>query len=577
MGLKPGPWKSVGVSMDKLDAGEETAHESSEAGTDTAKVISIPGGHEDSSLSNVKNTNVRRSLNFAKVVTKNSAPSAPQVLSDAQYIGIQDKFGNSILHVGQFNGITPNVDTEIHNKWRNQSDFKFGFVPLAEQIMPEDMSINDSEAITPIEMHNVVRATEKHNFLEARLPVRSQLNVKAWKMNLTEYWDQQLLQLLEFGFPLDFNRNCPLRHEQGNHKSATDFPSDIDAYIEEELKYDAVIGPFQKHPIASGHCSPFMSRERPNSDRRRVIVDLSWPLGASVNAGIDKTSYLTSDFSLTFPTVDDITSELTRLGRGALLYKVDISRAFRYVKIDPGDYDLLGLQWHGFYVDTCVPFGTRHGSQIFQQLSDGVRYMMCERGFPIINYIDDYVGVGVPSVAWASYEALLQLMAQLGLTVSEKKLVAPSTCVTCLGVMIDTLAGTISIPPEKLDAINDAVHHWLDKDVASKRQLQSILGFLLYVHKCVKPARVFLNRMLELLRAAQGRQKILLTPDFKRDLRWFAKFLPRYNGVSLYDHKSVDLTLELDACLTGFGGRCGRYVYHLPIERGFRNWTTGDD
>ena len=48
--------------------------------------------------------------------------------------------------------------------------------------------------------------------------------------------------------------------------------------------------------------------------------------------------------------------------------------------------------------------------------------------------------------------------------------------------------------------------------MASRRQLQSILGLLLYVHKCVKPARIFLNRMLELLRASNGRQKILLTP-----------------------------------------------------------------
>ena len=33
------------------------------------------------------------------------------------------------------------------------------------------------------------------------------------------------------------------------------------------------------------------------------------------------------------------------------------------------------------------------------------------------------------------------------------------------------------------------------------------------------------------------------------------------------------MSLELDACLTGFGGRCGPFVYHLPIPRGFRNWT----
>ena len=48
-------------------------------------------------------------------------------------------------------------------------------------------------------------------------------------------------------------------------------------------------------------------------------------LGASVNAGIDKTSYLGSIFSLTFPTVGDITSQLKCLGRGALLYKIDVS------------------------------------------------------------------------------------------------------------------------------------------------------------------------------------------------------------------------------------------------------------
>ena len=178
---------------------------------------------------------------------------------------------------------------------------------------------------------------------------------------------------------------------------------------------------------------------------------------------------------------------------------------------------------------------------------------MLERGFPLsttLTIMSASASLASRGRHMRRYQYCYQY--QYCLTVSEKKLVAPSTCVMCLGFMIDTVAGTISIPPEKLDTINDAVRHWLDKDIASKRQLQSILGLLLYVHKCVKPARVFLNRMLELLRAAQGCQKIFLTPDFKRDLRWFAKFLPRYNGVSLYNYKLVDLTLELDACLIWF-------------------------
>ena len=42
----------------------------------------------------------------------------------------------------------------------------------------------------------------------------------------------------------------------------------------------------------------------------------------------------------------------------------------------------------------------------------------------MLEYIDDYVRVGVPNIAHASYVMLLDLMSQLGLTVSQIKLVA---------------------------------------------------------------------------------------------------------------------------------------------------------
>ena len=136
-------------------------------------------------------------------------------------------------------------------------------------------------------------------------------------------------------------------------------------------------------------------------------------------------------------------------------------------------------------------------------------------------------------------------------------MVPPSTQVTCLGVLIDTVKGTISIPPDKLCDVTSTVRQWLLRDVASKHELQSILGLLLYVHKCIKPA-------LDLLRFAHSHQKVTLTPDFKRDFKWFAKFLPEYNGLSLYDHRPIDVTLELDACLTGLGGGGSFRKFYLP-------------
>ena len=99
-----------------------------------------------------------------------------------------------------------------------------------------------------------------------------------------------------------------------------------------------------------------------------------------VNGGIDKNSYLGTDFSLHLPTIDHITEQLQKLGKGCHLYKIDISRAFRHIKVDPMDYDLLGLSWRDVYVDTCVPFGSRHGSQIFQCCRDAVCFIMKKNG-----------------------------------------------------------------------------------------------------------------------------------------------------------------------------------------------------
>ena len=145
--------------------------------------------------------------------------------------------------------------------------------------------------------------------------------------------------------------------------------------------------------------------------------------------------------------MDLITAELKHLGRGDLLYKIDVNREFSHVRIDPGDYDLLGLEWHDAYMATCLPFGTRHDSQIFQCLRDTVNYIMHQRGFCVLGYIDDYIRMGIPDVVHPSFASLFKLMNDLGLTISDSKLVPPGTKVVCLGVLINTEDGTVYIPP----------------------------------------------------------------------------------------------------------------------------------
>ena len=249
------------------------------------------------------------------------------------------------------------------------------------------------------------------------------------------------MQLITYGFPIDFNRD-PLHWEDKNHNLALQFPEHVIAYLQEEIKHGAIMGPSESVSIESRHFSPFMTREKNNSDKR-VIMDLSWPRDASVR----QNSYLATHFVLTFSTVDNIMDGLNRLGTGTHLYKVDVSHALRHMKLDSFDYDLFGLKWYGVvFHDTCLPFGSRHGMQIFQHLSDAMHFIMqCDR-FDVINYMDHFVGIVLPSVACHSFEHLLEVLACLGLDISDKKLVTPSTKVTCLIIEIDSVAKTISIP-----------------------------------------------------------------------------------------------------------------------------------
>ena len=125
-----------------------------------------------------------------------------------------------------------------------------------------------------------------------------------------------------------------------NHSSAKSYPNDLQAYLEEEITHSAVLGPFDEPPIRNLHISSMMTREKPNSAHRRVIIDLSFPHGTSVIVGVTKDKYLGTPFVLKLPTIDTVTGQIKALGRGCMIYKVNISHAFRHIKFDPMDCDL---------------------------------------------------------------------------------------------------------------------------------------------------------------------------------------------------------------------------------------------
>ena len=286
----------------------------------------------------------------------------------------------------------------------------FGCIPLSDFQLYSGPPVTWESVPDIITAHNLIRASGVPNFLGHRIPVTSALNIPVWKQYLSQYFDQQLVDLLNFGFPLDFDRSLELISTSKNHTSAEQFLSHVDHYIQEEVQHGALLGPMDQTPFPI-HISPFMTRPKADSEVRRTIVDLSWPKGHSVNDGVDKNTYLGTAFSLHYPSVDSIIQTLNQLGPGSSIFKVDISRAFRQIPIDPGDIDLLGLQHRDkLYLDLKTPFGYRLGSNFFQKVSDSIRYIMNQHGFTgLKNYIDDLIYIALPSVIQTPYNFLLSL------------------------------------------------------------------------------------------------------------------------------------------------------------------------
>ena len=233
------------------------------------------------------------------------------------------------------------------------------------------------------------------------------MKVDRWRYYLRDYFGQQLPDLIEFGFPLDFNRTCVLGQTLDNHTLANEYPDQVHKYIQEKISHEAMLGSFDVPPFKL-HVSPFMTREKVGSNTRRTIIDLSWPKGLSVNEVFSSSLYLDTHFELKYPFIDLMVSRLNALGPAAKIFKIDISRAFKHVRIDPGDIDLLRLRFRDqYYADLALPFGFRLGSIFFPKLSDSIRYIMAQDGHPDLhNYIDDLLYYGLPSKSYSAYEFL---------------------------------------------------------------------------------------------------------------------------------------------------------------------------
>ena len=318
---------------------------------------------------------------------------------------------------------------------------------------------------------------------------------------------------------MNFQGTCSdLKNDINAHKSAELFESHVDMYLQDECKFKVMYGPFKKPPFGQyTHVSPFITREKQGSTKRRVIVDLSWPREGSVNYYTPGSEYLGTACRLQYPTVDDFTERLIELGQGALMHKVDLSRAFRQLKVDPRDFPYLCLYWRDeYFCDSAIAFGYRVGGIGCSRYSDSIRFIHTRNGYHLMAYVDNMFSAEEPHKADHSFSELCRFLKDLRVEVNQAKLVPPTTRMNCLGIIVDSVHQTLAVPSEKLQMILIKCDEFRQKTWVSKKTLQSLIGVLVFITKAVKPARMFINRLLDALRDHTG-ERIPVTHEMRKD------------------------------------------------------------
>ena len=140
----------------------------------------------------------------------------------------------------------------------------------------------------------------------------------AWDHALQRHPDQTFAKLVVSGiwdgFRIGFNHiHLPsLLSCKRNMGSAYEHPSIVQEYIMQEVAMGRLLGPFSSCPIQHLHTSSF--GVIPKRHQWRLIVDLSSPVGHSVNDGVDA-----SICSVAYISVDDIAAAILHLGPRALM------------------------------------------------------------------------------------------------------------------------------------------------------------------------------------------------------------------------------------------------------------------
>lgn len=248
---------------------------------------------------------------------------------------------------------------------------------------------------------------------------------------------------------------------------------------------------------------------------------------------------------------------------GSKMASIDLMDAYYCVPVHDDFRKYLRFMWKGeLYQFTCFPNGLASAPRKYTKIMKPVYATLREQGHSITGYIDDMLLLAeTEQQLQSAIEAIIQLLEGLGFVINwNKSSLHPTTQITHLGIIIDSVAMTVTLSGEKINKIKDLCTDLLNKNIDTIRNVAKVIGSLLSVFSAIDLGplhyRALETAKSEAVKASQGNfdAEMSITEEMKSELKWWIDNVDKQ--CRRISRGTPSITIQTDASHEGWGGVC---------------------
>lgn len=360
------------------------------------------------------------------------------------------------------------------------------------------------------------------------------------------------------GFSLGYRGPQKRRTLANNHKLRAGNKVVLWNKLMKEVKNLRLSGPYLEPPFKYFLQSPITLIKKKGStsedpdENTRLIVDLSWPHGDSLN---DHTPDEVK--KVKYPLFDKSIHMCLTEGKGCYLSRTDCKSAFLMLPLATDQFRWVVLMCRHpvsgkkfyFCVKTVI-FGSGTSCFLYMKLSNALAHIFRKKsGGDINNFLDDFLTCKIDELGCNEYLSIfMSICADINLPLAMEKTCFATQIIVFLGLLINTVDQTISLPDDKLARARAEIDLILRSKKITVHQLQRLTGLLNFFCRAVVPGRAFTRRLYTKYAGMRSYHHLRVDAEMKSDCLMWLQFLEMDQAVCrpFMDFSTVFHADELD-------------------------------